>query len=104
MDSYISFRYLNKKLLDQYKGLVPVEIECSRRHYNGVDYDTYSYSTIVYYLTPTYLMSSRYFYAVSAVEILLVSVCVCALVCTFAADERIGKKRWQEFINKSIKN
>lgn len=27
MDSYISFRYLNKKLLDQYKGLVPVEIE-----------------------------------------------------------------------------
>ena len=49
MDSYISFRYLNKKLLDQYKGLVPVEIECSRRHYNGVDYDTYSYSTIVYY-------------------------------------------------------
>ena len=56
------------------------------------------YSTIVYYLTPTYLMSSRYFYAASAVEILLVAVCICALVCTFVTDERLGKKR-KIFVN-----
>ena len=64
-----------------------------RLYVGGLSVTLFLYSTIVYYLTPTYLMSSRYFYAVSAVEILLVSVSVCALVCTFATDERIGKKR-----------
>ena len=72
-----------------------------RLYVGGLSAMLFFYSTIVYYLTPTYLMSSRYFYAVSAVEILLVSVCVCALVCTFATDERIGKKR-KIFVNAGV--
>ncbi len=69
-----------------------------RLYVGGLSAMLFFYSTIVYYLTPTYLMSSRYFYAASAVEILLVAVCICALVCTFVTDERLGKKR-KIFVN-----
>lgn len=38
------------------------------------------YASIVYYLTPSHLMSGRYFYAAAGLELLLLSVCVCTLV------------------------
>lgn len=51
----------------------------------------YLYAAIVYYLTPSYLMSGRYFYAAAALELLLIAVCVCALVQTYMSEYKAGK-------------
>lgn len=40
----------------------------------------FCYAAIVYYLTPSHLMSGRYFYAAAVLELLLIAVCVCTLL------------------------
>lgn len=49
------------------------------------------YGSVVYYLTPSYLLSGRYFYAASALEYLMVVICVLALLKTYAPDGVMGK-------------
>jgi hypothetical protein len=44
------------------------------------------YGSIVYYLTPDYLLSGRYFYAASALEYLLIVVCACTLIRAYSPD------------------
>ncbi len=44
------------------------------------------YGSIVYYLTPDYLLSGRYFYAASALEYLLIVVCACTLIRAYVPD------------------
>lgn len=49
------------------------------------------YGSVVYYLTPQYLMSGRYFYVAGALEILTIVVCICALCRAYVPEGIIGK-------------
>lgn len=49
------------------------------------------YAAVVYQLTPSYLMSGRYFYAAVCLELMLLAVCVSALVRTYAPAGAMGK-------------
>ena len=49
------------------------------------------YAVVVYQLTPSYLMSGRYFYAAVCLELMLLAVCVSVLVRAYAPDKTMGK-------------
>ncbi len=72
---------VSRKVSERYKGI---------RLYVGTLFAmAFFYSAIVYYLTPSYLMSGRYFYAAAALELLVLAVCVCALVQTYLPEANV---------------